>query len=44
MTVKCIIQAGKVPGEAASLLEGERELIVLYDENVAWVAGEVLKA
>ena len=44
MTVKCNIQSGPVPGDVAALLQGERELFVLYDENVSWVASQVLQA
>ena len=44
MTVKSTLYTGNTPREAASLLQGERELIVLYDVNVAWVADEVLQA
>ncbi len=49
----CVIVDGKVAGrvvggnrvaEIAPLLAGEAEVFVVYDENVAWVAAEVMAA
>lgn len=44
MTGGCKIASGGTLREVASLLKGESELYVIYDENVAWVAGEVMEA
>ena len=44
MTGECKIVSGSLLREVAALLKGEPELYVVYDENVAWVAGEVEKA
>ena len=44
MTGDCKIASGGTLREVASLLKGESELYVIYDENVAWVAGEVMEA
>jgi hypothetical protein len=35
--------SGSLLREIAALLKGEPELYVVYDENVAWVAGEIEK-
>ena len=44
MTSRCILHEGKSLRGIAPLLEGERELFVLYDKNVASLASEVLEA
>ena len=43
------VAAGRVVGgsrieEIASLLSGEQEVFVVYDENASWVAGEIVAA
>jgi len=44
MTGECKIVSGSFLREVASLLKGESEIYVVYDENVAWVAGEIAEA
>ena len=44
MTCDCKIVPGKDFGELAALLKGEPEIYLIYDENAAWVAGEILSA
>ena len=38
------VVGGSRIGEIASLLSGEPEVFVVYDENVSWVAGEIVAA
>ena len=44
MTGECKIVSGSALREVAALLKGEPEVYVVYDENVAWAAGEVMDA
>lgn len=44
MTCDCKIVPGQDFRELAALLEGEREVFVVYDRNVAWVAEEIAGA
>jgi 3-dehydroquinate synthase len=40
----CKIVSGGLLREVATLLKGESEVFLVYDENVAWIAGEVMDA
>lgn len=42
--VQSRIRSGKSLAEVAPLLEGEEEIFLVYDENAAWVAAEVIGA
>ena len=44
MKGECKIVSGGLLREVAALLKGESEIYVVYDENVAWAAGEVMDA
>ena len=44
MTGECKIVSGSRLQEVAAILQGEPELYVIYDGNVAWVAEEALRA
>ena len=40
----CKIVSGGLLREVATLLKGESEVFLVYDENVAWIAGELMDA
>lgn len=40
----CKIVSGGLLREVATFLKGESEVYLVYDENVAWIAGEVMDA